>query len=124
MENNWHNCTMHNCNRPVFCLTLCRGCYRGWSVRCNVPLCHRPSFCKQACLYHYRRKELPPLTLCTTNGCEKVAYIGRCFKCYTSTTCLQCNRISFARNLCQQHYMVIYRQNRLNRQNRQNLQKE
>ena len=109
MENNWHICSSHKCNRPIFCLTLCRGCYRGFRVKCSVDDCNRPSFCKQVCVYHYRRKQIPPLKLCSGNACENVAYIEKCFACYTKTYCLQCDRETFAQNLCQKHYMQRFR---------------
>lgn len=109
MSNNWHNCSNHNCNRPIFCLTLCRACFRGFRVKCNVEGCHRPSFCKQVCSYHYRKKEIPPIKKCSESGCEKVSYIDKCFSCYTKTYCLQCSAHTFARNLCQKHYMREYR---------------
>lgn len=111
MENNWHICSVHSCKRPVFCLTLCRGCYRGFRVQCNVDNCNRPSFCKQVCIYHYRRKEIPPPKLCSEMACSQIAYIGRCFKCYVKTKCShsQCNNNAFARNKCQKHYMKDWR---------------
>lgn len=114
MERNWHNCSLNKCGRPVFCLTLCRGCYRGFRVKCNVVGCNRQSFCKQVCVYHYRNKVIPPQKRCTENDCNKVSYIEKCFACFTQTQCLQCDQKSFAKNLCQQHYMVRYRRSLLN----------
>lgn len=106
-----YHCTWRHCSRPVFSLTLCRGHFRSFRVQCAWPDCQTSSYCRQVCAKHYRKKEFPPVQLCSQ--CAQPSYIdNKCFYHYTERQCIQCNRKVFSRQLCQTHYMQAYRKSK------------
>ena len=80
-----YHCTWHNCTRPVFSLTLCRGHFRAFKVTCAWPQCQRMSYCRQVCAHHYRKHQFPPVQQCI--DCNKASYIDN--KMLLSLYCTQ-----------------------------------
>lgn len=100
-------CLDPSCDRPLFYGTLCRMHYRRAHATCT--LCAKPFYCRYLCRECYRSGKRVDVPLCT---CGKPIYVSnKCFPCFVGTQCIiaGCDNQRRARNMCQKHYMQLYR---------------